>query len=64
MNFKQNDKLSEQIVKQLALISVNCRHSELVANISGLDESAFSLGGGQKILANANELQDRNQSPL
>ena len=51
------DALSHQIVRQLQLISLNCRHGELVTNVTGLDESLLALGSSA---VSADELQDCN----
>lgn len=49
--------LSNEVVKLLQLISINCRHMQMAENITGLDESMFN-----NTLKNtkvcANELQD------
>uniref|UniRef100_A0A914NCP6 Uncharacterized protein n=2 Tax=Meloidogyne TaxID=189290 RepID=A0A914NCP6_MELIC len=47
--------LSKQIVRQLQLISLNCRHGEIVTNVTGLDESLLALGSSA---VSADELQD------
>ncbi|CAK5083380.1 unnamed protein product [Meloidogyne enterolobii] len=47
--------LAKQIVRQLQLISLNCRHGEIVTNVTGLDESLLALGSSA---VSADELQD------
>ncbi|KAF7634330.1 hypothetical protein Mgra_00006296 [Meloidogyne graminicola] len=42
--------LSRQIIRQLQLISLNCRHGEIITNITGLDESLLALGSSSYML--------------
>ncbi|KAI1727656.1 intraflagellar transport protein 74 like protein [Ditylenchus destructor] len=51
------NKLSNEIVRLLNLMSLNCRHTEITANITGLDESIFSNSFSNPG-ASASELQD------
>lgn len=49
--------LSNDVVKLLQIISINCRHMQMEANITGLDESMFN-NTLNNTKASANELQD------
>ncbi|KAL3103370.1 hypothetical protein niasHS_002556 [Heterodera schachtii] len=57
--------ISAQIVRQLQLISLNCRHLELaVANVSGLDESVLAMGSAGVSAAELQQLHLRLQEEL
>lgn len=51
--------MSTQVVKKLRLISVNCRYSELAANVAAMDESIFYIKNKKAAeFLNAFEMQD------
>uniref|UniRef100_A0A183C8P9 non-specific protein-tyrosine kinase n=1 Tax=Globodera pallida TaxID=36090 RepID=A0A183C8P9_GLOPA len=61
----QISALSAQIVRQLQLISLNCRHLEMaMTNVSGLDESVLALGSAGVSAAELQELHVRLQEEL
>lgn len=58
------DTLSRQIVRQLQLMSLNCRHEELAANVTGLDESMLALGNAGVSVGELQDLHVRLQEEL